>query len=82
MNKTVWISRYALSNGITEHNAEIRDARAYPGAPFASFAGFTLGKDAHETREAAVEAAEKQRIKKIASVKKQLAKLEKLTFVA
>lgn len=76
----VWISKYALSEGITEHMAEIRNGAAYPGAPFASFIGFTIGKDAHETREAAVAAAGKQRVKKIAAVKKQLAKLEAMVF--
>lgn len=80
MKKKVWVTKYALSAGITEHMAEIKDGAAYPGAPFASFIGFTMGKDAHETREAAVAAAEKQRQKKIASVKKQLAALEKLAF--
>lgn len=80
MKKTVWISKYALSGGIAEHTAEIRNGSAYPGAPFASFVGFTMGKDAHETREAAIAAAEKQRVKKIASMEKQLAKLKNLCF--
>lgn len=41
---------------------------------------FTIGKHAHETREAAVEAAETMRKRKIASLQKQIAKLEKLSF--
>lgn len=80
MKKTVWISKYALSNGITEHKAEVRDGAAYPGAPFASFVSFTLGKDAHETRDAAVAAAEVARKKKVAALKKQLAKIESMKF--
>ena len=76
----VWITKYALSQGITEHMAEIKEGSAYPGAPFMSFYGFVIGKDAHLTREEAVAAAEKQRQKKIASVKKQLTALEKLSF--
>lgn len=76
----VFISKYALSSGITEHEAEMRGNRAYPGAPFASFSGFDLGKDAHETLEGAIAAADASRLKKIASVKKQLAKLERMTF--
>lgn len=76
----VWISKYALSGGITEHEAEVRNGRAYPGHPFAAYVGFTLGKDAHETPEAAIAAANVAREKKIVSVKKQLAKLERMTF--
>lgn len=80
MKQTVWLSKYALSSGVTEHQAEIRDGRAYPGAPFMSFVGFQMGRDAHETRDAAIAAAEVARKKKVASLKKQLAKLESLTF--
>lgn len=77
----IWISKYALSKaGITEHLSEIKKGSAYPGDPFASFTSFVMGIDAHETKEAACDAAEKQRVKKIASLKKQLAALEKLSF--
>lgn len=76
----VWISKYALSGGITEHMAEIRGAEAFPGAPFMSFISFTLGKDAHLTREEAVTVAEALRKKKLASMKKQMAKLEAMSF--
>lgn len=76
----VWISKHALSGGITEHMAEIRDGYAYPGAPFMSFYGFTIGKDAHLTRDGAVTAAEAMRKKKLASMKKQMAKLEAMKF--
>jgi len=80
MKKTVWISKYALSTGLTEHKVEIRDGAAYPGAPFPSFVGFAMGKDAHETREAAVAAAEAARKKKLIALKKQIAKIECLKF--
>lgn len=80
MKTKVWVSKYALAGGITEHEAEIREGFAYPGAPFMSFTGFAMGKEAHDTREGAVAAAENMRLKKIISVKKQLAKLEKLRF--
>jgi hypothetical protein len=76
----VWISKYALSGGITEHEARISEGYAFPGAPFASFVGFRLGKDAHETQEAAVVAAMNMRNKKIKSLKQQIAKLEQTTF--
>lgn len=38
------------------------------------------GREWHRTRESALEQAEKMRKKKIASLKKQIAKLEKLNF--
>ena len=80
MKQKVWITKYALSDGVAEYEAEIRGGSAYPGSPFMSFTGFVMGKDAHETREAAMAVAEKMRVQKIASVKKQLAKLENLRF--
>lgn len=79
----IWISKYALSDGITEHECEPPNdgsAYVYPGAPFAGYIGFTLGREAHTTPEEAAKAAEAARVKKIASVRKQIAKLEKLTF--
>lgn len=76
----VWISKYALSAGITKHDAEISNGYAYPGAPFMSYVRFNLGKDAHETEEGAIRAAEAMRIKKIAALKKQIANLESMRF--
>lgn len=76
----VWLSKYALTANIQECEAEIIDGAAYPGHPFMSFVGFQLGKHAHLSREEAVAAAELARKKKIAALKKQIAKLESLTF--
>lgn len=76
----VWISKYALSGGITKHDAEIMNGYAYPGSPFMSHIGFLLGKDAHGTEEGAIRAAEEMRIKKIAALKKQISKLEGMRF--
>jgi hypothetical protein len=79
----IWISKYALSNGITEHDCEPPEegsTRVFPGKPFAPYVGFTLGRDAHATPQEAAKAAEAARLKKIASVRKQLAKLEKMSF--
>lgn len=76
----VWISKYALTGGITEHMAEIKNGAAHPGAPFMSFIGFTLRKEAHLTREEAIKAAEAMRKKKLAALKKQIAKLETMEF--
>lgn len=79
----IWISKYALSGGITEHECDPpAEGGTYVrlGEPFAMFVYFTLGRDAHTTREEAAKAAEAARVKKIASVRKQLAKLEALSF--
>ena len=79
----IWISKYALSGGITEHECEhpkADGAYVYPGKPFAGYVGFKLGRDAHTTPEEAAKAAEAARTKKIASLRKQIAKLEKMSF--
>lgn len=78
--QTIWISKYALSGGIGEYQAEIRDGKAYPGKPFMTFTAFDMGKDAHTTRDMAVSAADAARKKKIASLQKQIAKLEAMKF--
>jgi hypothetical protein len=78
--QTVWLSKYALSGGIAEYQVEIRDGKAYPGKPFASFTSFVMGKDAHDTKSAAVAAAEVARQKKLLALKKQIAKLEAAKF--
>jgi predicted sulfurtransferase len=80
LKHTVWLSKYALSGGIAEYQAEIRDGMAYPGKPFMSCTSFKMGVDAHNTREAAVMAAEAAAKKKIASLRKQIAKLETTAF--
>lgn len=75
----MWISAYALSSGIRNEEGHLNTDGDY----FTSGLGFyPVGKHAHETRDAALAAAEAARIKKIASLKKQIAKLEKMKFVA
>ena len=41
----VWISKYALSSGITKHDAKIDDKRAVRGDPFSPCVYFKLGRD-------------------------------------
>lgn len=72
---TYYLSTYALSTGIREIDARLSINGRYA---ITSHAAYALGDEAHETREAAVAAAEAARIKKIASLRKQLAKLEAL----
>lgn len=81
----VWISKYALTDGITEHDCEAPSPsdpdRVYPGPPhFHPLLGFQLGKDAHTSRDNAVRAAESMRIKRIGSLRNQLAALESMHF--
>lgn len=78
----VFITKYALTKGILEKEAEICDhgnghIRAYVKGEFSSY---SLGKEAFRTREQAMERAEKMRLKKIASLKKQIEALEKMKF--
>jgi len=75
----VWISKYALSGGITEHEAE--DNHDGYVCPFPTYISFKLGRDAHTNRANAQLAAEAMRVKKIASLAEQIDKLEKLSFV-
>ena len=75
----VWISRYALSEGIFETQAEL--SRDFPDmiSERPSYAHYHK-PDWHETKEEAIKRAEQMRIKKIASLKKQIEKLEKMDF--
>lgn len=70
--KKVFITKYALTEGILEKEAEIcnygnENIRAYVKGEFSSY---SLGKECFRTREQAMERAEKMRLKKIASLKK------------
>jgi len=76
-----YVTKYALTMGILELEVEdaddgmIKDTRGQ----FPSYY-HGEGKEWHRTREAAVKRAEVMRTKKIASIKKQLAKIENLEF--
>ena len=75
----MWISKYALTAGITEESGEIvRSHHDYFSTGPHGF--YRIGKDAHHTRVEAEKAAEAMRIKKIASLKKQVKVLETLSF--
>ena len=78
-----FLSKYALTGGIKE--AEGKVVKESTGdTVYAKLDGyyslFTFGKEAHETREAAVEAAEFLRARKLASLRRQIAKIEELDF--
>ncbi len=79
----VWITKYALSSGITEadmsHCVNISDkmvADRRPGQWHATY----HKPDWHTTKEEAIARAEVMRTNKIASLKKSIKKLEGLKF--
>ena len=81
----VFISKYALSSGIIEPFAvkHRNDEDMYVSVQLSDkclFGSFRIGVHAHETREEAAKAAEKMRLRKIASLKKAIARLETMMF--
>lgn len=80
----VWITKYALSVGIKE--CEIDHYDADPNYVFVKWPGAVggcaifCGDDWHATHLAARSRAAAMRVAKIASLRKQIAKLEKLSF--
>ena len=79
--QTVWISKYALTKCVYPVKAEILSetmisiGRGMLGQRF-------LHNGWHRTREAALKEAEKMRVKRLASLRKQITKLEALKFEA
>lgn len=79
-----FITKYCLSIGIqevddAEHDQKFTSMISVPSlGPFANFHG--EGMEWHRTYEAAVAMAHKIRLRKIASLKKSIAKLEALTW--
>ncbi len=79
---TVFVTQYALSGGIKEYELVNVDG----GMAVVNSEGGLNGKQYfhgegwHCTRAAAVERAEEMRLAKIASLRKQISKLEKLRF--
>lgn len=80
----VFVTKYALTIGIEEFDAGY--AESYPSMVsrktdhWHTFTYHGEGKDWHRTREAAVTRANQMRVAKIASLKKQIAKLESWAF--
>lgn len=83
--KKVFITRYALTRGIIEKETEITVYKSPIEEPIEcacveEWPGYTIGKEAFYTLEEAVKKAEEMRNKKIASLRKQIEKLEKMEF--
>jgi len=87
LNETikVWITKYALTDGIvlveaeTTHSADMITYR--PGSWGKQYA-HGEGREWHRTPESALKRAEEMRTKKIASLRKSIAKLEAMKFEA
>lgn len=75
----VWITKWALTIGIFSESVVIDDE--YPGM-IKTKHGYVhgVGRDWHTSIESAKAQAERVRVKKIASLKKQIAKLEDMRF--
>ncbi|MFI4881761.1 MAG: hypothetical protein ACIAQU_04160 [Phycisphaerales bacterium JB064] len=81
MNHTyieMWLSKYALTGGVEK--VEARDAGDGFWFRRDNWCSFRLGRDIHHTFAEAKADAEKRRQKKIASLRKQIEKLEGLKF--
>ncbi len=80
-NIKVWITKYALTSGIEVFDVvvhENEDMVAYGNVGYGD--QYAHGKDWHRTYEDAVERAKEMRDQKIKSLRKSIAKLEKLSF--
>lgn len=78
----VWISKYALSKGVYETNAESCFNMAV-GLIKVGYAHFHKeGMDWHRDQHSALIRAENMRTNRIASLRKQIAKLENMRFNA
>ena len=77
----VWITKYAMTRGIKEIECEDCENGAVKEIenPLPTFY-HGEGKEWHRTKESAIQKAEEMRQKKIASLKKQIEKLEGMRF--
>lgn len=73
----VYITRWALTDGVMEREGIINGQHVYVEGLFIRF---SIGDDVFLTPEEARQKAEEMRVKKIASLKKKIQKLEKLKF--
>jgi len=78
----VWITKYALTSGIDKVVATVLDTGMVTYGNIGWRHQYAHGKDWHRTPESAIARAEEMRTAKIASLKKSIAKLEKMVFTA
>ena len=77
----VFITKYALTDGIVEKDAELcDDNKMIKVKEKGCFVTYFHGEDWHRTRESAVKRAEIMRDRAIKSAEKKIAKLKNLQF--
>jgi len=78
----MWISRYALTEGIYQRTGQVKgEYFCYGSALSTQFSVLMeIGKDAHATKDAAIAAAEAVRVKRLRSMERQMQKLRDLRF--
>lgn len=82
----VYITKYALTKGLIEtdgeiaYNGEYIRAKVNDPIRISFWDLYVKGKEATFDKQEALEIAEQMRVKKIAALKKQIAKLEKVKF--
>ena len=82
-NFEAWITTNALSKGIVHVTGYVRPESGSVMLTYKSHGGYIFhayGKDWHRTKQAALERANEMRLDKIASLRKQIAKLESMAF--
>jgi hypothetical protein len=77
---TIWITKYALTGGIKTIEAEPDGQYVGWKANGYQCSAWGEGKQWTRSHEAAIKRAEEMKRSKISSLKKQIAKLEKLSF--
>ena len=75
----VWITKYALTDGIMEKKVE-ECGDGMCNTVEDEYTAYYHGRDWHRTRESAVKRAEEMRVAKIKSMEKRIAKLKNLKF--
>jgi hypothetical protein len=74
-----WITKYALTGGIKCVDGKVCHEISGDMLSYERY-GTAHGKDWHRTPEAALARAEEMRVAKLASMRKNIAKLEKMVF--
>jgi hypothetical protein len=84
METTVYVTKYALTSGIEELVMDVKEnPEHFNKICYGKRHGYSqsfFNNDFHLTKEEALVDAEKRRIKKIESLKKQILKYEKMSF--
>lgn len=76
----IYVTKYALTSGISEHDAEISSGGDMASFRENGYPHYYHGDDFHLTLDEALKRAEEMRIKKLASLNKQIEKISALKF--